>query len=67
VNKLLMVVGVLLIIVAIILGAVQHYSVGGYNFYGDASNKWYFYGLVGVVGLIGILVAVWSYMKKSAA
>jgi hypothetical protein len=55
--------GIVLIIIAIIIGAVQHFEV--YNFYGDPSNRWYFYGLVGVIGLIGIVVAAWSYMKKS--
>jgi Na+/melibiose symporter-like transporter len=56
-----MVIGALLIIIAIILGAVQHFQV--YNIYGDDSNKWYFYGLVGVIGLIGIILAAWSLMK----
>jgi Na+/melibiose symporter-like transporter len=56
-----MVTGALLIIIAIILGAVQHFQV--YNIYGDDSNKWYFYGLVGVIGLIGIILAAWSLMK----
>jgi hypothetical protein len=54
--------GIVLIIIAIILGAAQHF--GAYNFYGEAGNKWYFYGLVGVIGLIGIVLAAWSYMKK---
>jgi Na+/melibiose symporter-like transporter len=56
-----MVIGALLIIIAIILGVVQHFQV--YNIYGDDSNKWYFYGLVGVIGLIGIILAAWSFMK----
>lgn len=55
-------VGVLLVLVAIILVAVQHF--GGYNLYGDASNKWYFYGLVGIVGLLGIVLVAWYLMKK---
>jgi hypothetical protein len=54
--------GGVLVLIAIILVVVQHFGV--YSFYGDASNKWYFYGLVGVVGLIGIIVAAWSYHKK---
>jgi len=54
--------GGLLVLIAIILGAVQHFEV--YNFYGDASNKWYFYGLVGVIGVIGIVIAAWYYIKK---
>jgi hypothetical protein len=56
------IIGVVLVVVAIVLFVVQHYGV--YSFYGDPSNKWYFYGLVGVVGLIGLLVAAWSYMKE---
>jgi hypothetical protein len=56
--------GGLLIIIAIILGAIR-YS-GSYDFglsYGGGYG-WYFYGLVGLLGLIGIIVAVWAYMKK---
>jgi hypothetical protein len=59
--------GGLLIIIAIILGAIR-YS-GSYDFglsYGGGYG-WYFYGLVGLLGLIGIIVAVWAYMKKEAA
>jgi hypothetical protein len=41
---------------------VQHFGV--YNFYGDDSNKWYFYGGVGVIGLIGIILAGWAMMKQ---
>jgi hypothetical protein len=54
--------GIVLIIIAIILGAVQHFEV--YNIYGSPDYKWYFYGLVGVVGLIGIVLAIWAYIKK---
>jgi hypothetical protein len=56
--------GGLLILIAIIVTVVQHFGV--YNFYGDVSNKWYFYGLVGFIGLIGIIVAAWAYTKKQA-
>jgi uncharacterized membrane protein len=59
--------GGLLIIIAIILGAIR-YS-GSYDFglsYGGGYG-WYFYGLVGLLGLIGIIVAVWAYLKKEAA
>jgi Na+/melibiose symporter-like transporter len=52
------IVGGLLIIIALILGVVQHFQI--YNFYGDDSNKWYFYGLIGLIGLIGIIIAAWS-------
>jgi Na+/melibiose symporter-like transporter len=56
--------GILLIIIAIILGSVQHFGGSSYNMYGDESNKWYFWGLVGVIGLIGLVLAIWAYMKK---
>jgi surface polysaccharide O-acyltransferase-like enzyme len=56
--------GILLIIIAIILAAVQHF--GAYNIYGDQSNKWYFYGLVIVIAIIGIILIVWGYMKGSS-
>jgi len=62
---MMMICGILLIVIAIILGTVQHFNV--YNLYGAAENKWYFYGLVGVIGLIGIILAVWSYIKKETA
>jgi predicted tellurium resistance membrane protein TerC len=54
--------GALLIIIALILGIMQHFGV--YNFYGDDSNKWYFYGGIGVIGLIGIILAGWAMMKQ---
>jgi predicted tellurium resistance membrane protein TerC len=53
-------VGVVLIIIALILGLTQHFV---YNIYGADANKWYFYSLVGIIGLIGIVVAVWGLMK----
>jgi hypothetical protein len=57
-----MIIGVVLIIIAIILGIVQHFNM--YNFYGDVDNKWYFYGAVAVIGIIGIIAAAWAYLKK---
>jgi len=59
------IVGGVLIIIAIVLGVVQHFGI--YNFYGDESNKWYFYGLVGLIGLIGIIIAAWSTMSREQA
>jgi len=61
-KQMIQILGVVLIVIALILGIVQHF--GGYNFYGDPVNKWYFYGIVGVIGLIGIIAVAWSYMKK---
>jgi hypothetical protein len=54
--------GAILIVIALILGLIQHFNV--YNIYGDVANKWYFYGIVGVIGLIGIIAIAWSYIKK---
>jgi len=59
---MLMILGAILIIVALILGIIQHFNV--YNFYGDPANKWYFYGIVALIGIIGIIAAAWSYIKK---
>jgi hypothetical protein len=63
-DKRILALGIVLIIVAIILGGVR-YS-GAYDFgvtYGSG-NGWYFYGLAGIIGLIGIILAAWSYMRK---
>jgi hypothetical protein len=61
-NAKIVTVGIVLIIIALILGAMQHF--GMYNFYGSDANKWYFYVLVGIVGLVGIVLAAWGAMKK---
>jgi hypothetical protein len=57
-----LVLGAVLIIIAIILGIVQHFI---YNIYGSADYKWYFWVLVGILGLVGIILAAWSSMKKT--
>jgi hypothetical protein len=56
--------GLLLLIIALILGGVQHFT--DYNLYGAQDNKWYFWGLVGIIGIVGIVLAAWSFMKKPA-
>jgi fumarate reductase subunit D len=61
-KQTVQILGIVLIIIALILGLVQHFGV--YNFYGDVANKWYFYGVAGVIGLIGIIAVAWAYMKK---
>lgn len=63
-NKTLIITGAILIIIALILGAIQHFMIGSINFYGAEENKWYFYGIVAVIGLIGIIAAAWAYLKK---
>ncbi|MGD0160363.1 MAG: hypothetical protein ABSB89_08705 [Candidatus Bathyarchaeia archaeon] len=62
-NKGVLALGVVLIIIAIILGAIQ---VGAHVFsiYGSSTTKYGYYGLVGIIGLIGIILAAWAYMMK---
>lgn len=66
-DKRILALGLVLIIIAIILGAMQHYYFGPNNqsLYGGEENKYYFYGLVAIIGLIGIILAAWSYMRKT--
>lgn len=56
-------IGIVLIIVALILGIIQHFV---YNVYGNPDYRWYFYGALGVIGLIGIIIAAWGLMKKES-
>jgi hypothetical protein len=62
-KTVVLAVGVLLIIIALILGGVQHF---GPNIYGSESNKWYFYALLGIIGLVGIIIAAWGLLMKEA-
>jgi hypothetical protein len=57
-----LILGAVLIIIAIILAITQHYNI--YNFYGDVANKWYFWGGIIIIGIIGLIIAAWSYIKK---
>jgi hypothetical protein len=65
-DKRILTAGILLIVIAIMLFVVQHFYFGPNNqsLYGDDENKWYFYGLIGIIGLIGLTLAAWSYMRK---
>lgn len=56
--------GIVLIIIALILGGLQLLHI--YNIYGTTDNKWYFYGGVGIIGLIGIIVAVYGLIRKES-
>lgn len=59
------IVGVLLILIALVLGGLQHFVYTSSNaLYGSEGNKWYFYGLVGLIGLVGIVLLVWALMMK---
>jgi hypothetical protein len=56
--------GILLIIIAIILGAVRLSGMSDLGVAYAQGNGYYFYALVGIIGLIGIVLAIWTYMKK---
>jgi hypothetical protein len=56
--------GIVLIIIALIIGAIRYFDIYDFGVAYGSGYGWYFYGLVGVIGLIGIVLAVWSYLKK---
>jgi NADH:ubiquinone oxidoreductase subunit 6 (subunit J) len=56
--------GGVLIFVALVLAAMQDLKI--VNIYGSVENKWYFYGIIGVILLVGIVMAVWGLAKKEA-
>lgn len=56
--------GVLLIIIALILGGLQLFNI--YDFTPALGRHLYVYGLFGVIGLIGIILAAWSLLTKEA-
>jgi hypothetical protein len=57
-------IGAALIIISLILGGLQDLHVT--NIYGGVENKWYFYGAVGALLLVGIGVLAWGLLKKEA-
>ena len=59
-DKRTLALGVVLIIIAIILGALR--LSNAYDFGG--MRRLYLYGIVGIIGLVGIILAAWSYTKK---
>jgi hypothetical protein len=65
-DKRIFAAGIVLVLIAVILFVAQHFYFGpnGQSLYGDAGNRWYFYGLVAIIGLIGLILAAWSYLKK---
>jgi len=62
-NKMMLALGIVLIIIALILGAVQ-LTAHVFSIYGSTTTKYGYYAVVGVIGLIGIIIAAWSYMNK---
>ena len=58
-DKRIFTLGVILIIIAIILGALR--LSNAYKFGGHATAV---YGIAGIIGLVGIILTAWSYVKK---
>ena len=61
-KMVLLIVGLVLIVIAVILGGIQ--VSHAYNIYGATAHKWYFYGGVAVIGIVGIILAAWAALKK---
>lgn len=55
-------VGLFLIMVAMLLGAIQDLRI--FNIYGSGDYKWYFYSALIIILVAGIAVAVWPYKKN---
>jgi hypothetical protein len=58
-DKGILALGIVLIIIAIILGAVR--LSDAYDF---GMRRLYLYGIAGIIGLIGIILGAWSYLRK---
>jgi len=58
-------VGAILIIIALIVGGYEEFAKA--DLYGASSNKWYFWALIAIVFIIGIILVAWAYMKKETA
>jgi hypothetical protein len=65
-NKMIVAFGILLIIIAVILFGIQ-YSSHVFSIYDSTTTKYGYYGGVAVIGIIGLILAAYGYMKKPAA
>jgi hypothetical protein len=63
-KMIALILGVVLIVVALILGGVQIFYVYNINIYGASANRLYFYGALAIIGIIGIILTAWGIMKR---
>lgn len=62
-NTGIAVTGIVIIIIALILGGLQLFNTPDFTV-ALGIRHLYVYGLFGVIGLIGIILAAWGAMKK---
>jgi hypothetical protein len=55
-KRIVQILGIVLIIIALIVGIYEHSLAHPHNLY--------VYGLAGVIGIIGIIALIWPYIKK---
>ncbi len=65
-NKMMLALGIVLIVIALIFGSIQ-LTNHVFDIYGSATTKYSYYAVVGIMGLIGIIVAIWGYIRKQAS
>jgi hypothetical protein len=61
-NVRITVLGMVFVVIALTLGGIQDLHV--YELYGSGSYKWYFYGFIGVILLLGAILAVYGLRKN---
>jgi membrane protein DedA with SNARE-associated domain len=57
-----LILGAVLIVIALIVGGAELF--GAYPIPKSDANRWYLYGAVAIIGLVGIILSVWSILKK---
>ena len=62
-KMITLILGAVLIVIAVILGGIQ--ISHAYNIYGAAGHKWYFYGAVAIIGIIGIILGSMERSEES--
>ena len=56
--------GGLLVLLALWLGYGQHFGI--FNYYGSATFKWLFWGLLATIGVLGLTIEFWFTYRSPA-